>query len=172
MGKMSVKENKSIYQLRREELQLSREAASEATLISADRIEKIENNKTMIYPDDVKAMADGYNAPILCNYYCSHECAIGKEYVPEIKVKDLQQITLETLSLLNSMSSKKDRLVDISIDGKINDSEIDDFVDIQNTLEKISILADSLQFWVNGVIESGDIDVKKYEAAVKAANNQ
>lgn len=169
MGKMSVKENKSVYQLRREELQLSREAASELTFISSDRLEKIENNKAVIYPDDVKAMADGYNTPNLCNYYCSHECAIGRSFVPEIKVKDLQQITLETLSLLNSMGQKKDRLIDISIDGKINDDEIDDFVDIQNTLEQISLLTDSLQFWVNEVIKNGDINIEKYETAIKLA---
>ena len=44
MGRRSTKENKNIYQLSREEADLTREAAAEALgFISADRIEKIEN---------------------------------------------------------------------------------------------------------------------------------
>ena len=44
MGKRSTKENKNIYQTSRESLALTREKASEQMLyISADRIEKIEN---------------------------------------------------------------------------------------------------------------------------------
>ena len=44
MGRVSVKENKNIYQLRREELGLSREKASELLeTMPAERIEKIES---------------------------------------------------------------------------------------------------------------------------------
>ena len=48
MGRRSTKENKNIYQLSREETSLTREAAAEALgFISADRIEKIENEKSI-----------------------------------------------------------------------------------------------------------------------------
>lgn len=55
MGRASIKENKNVYQLKREELGLSREKKS----------------------------------PELCNYYCSNQCPIGQQYVPEIKMKEL-----------------------------------------------------------------------------------
>ena len=93
MGKRSTKENKNIYQLYREEAELTREKASEKMeYISADRIEKIESEKSYPHPDEILVMADCYKKPNLCNYYCSHECPIGKEFVPEVRLKDLSQI--------------------------------------------------------------------------------
>ena len=99
MGRKSTKENKTIYQTSREALELTRDAAAEKLgFISADRIEKIEYEKTLPHPEEVLAMADCYKNPALCNYFCSHECPIGMEYVPEIKAKELSQITLEMLA--------------------------------------------------------------------------
>ena len=99
MARISTKENKSIYQLRREELGLSREKASELLEgIPPERIERIESGKFTAHPDEVILMADKYNAPQLCNHYCANECEIGKQYVPEIKIKDLSQIVLEMLA--------------------------------------------------------------------------
>ena len=31
-------------------------------------------------------MSKKYKQPDLCNYYCSQECPIGKQYVPEIQM--------------------------------------------------------------------------------------
>lgn len=107
MGRVSVKENKNIYQLRREELGLSREKASELLeTMPAERIEKIESEKSLPHPDEVLLMSEAYKMPNLCNYYCANECPIGKQYVPEIKIKDLSQIVLEMLASLNSMHKK------------------------------------------------------------------
>ena len=81
MGRMSTRENKNCYQKRREELGLSRETASEMLCMSPDRLEKIENEKLPIRPEEVLAMSDAYKKPTLCNHYCSTECPIGKQYV-------------------------------------------------------------------------------------------
>ena len=49
MGKRSVKENKNMFQLAREDAGLSREAASEEMeFVSESRIEKIESEKNSI----------------------------------------------------------------------------------------------------------------------------
>ena len=99
MGRKSTKENKNVYQTSRESLGLTREAAAEKLeFLSADRIEKIESEKSLPHPDEILAMADCYKNPSLCNYYCSHECPIGLKYVPEVQMKDLSQITLEMLA--------------------------------------------------------------------------
>lgn len=46
MGRISTKENKTVYQISREALGYSREKASEVLgWISSERIEKIENEK-------------------------------------------------------------------------------------------------------------------------------
>ena len=69
MARVSTKENKNIYQLTRESLKLTRESASELLeTISPERIEKIENERSLPYPDEVLAMAEKYRQPSLCNY--------------------------------------------------------------------------------------------------------
>ena len=74
MARSSTKTNKTIYQLKREELELSREKASELLeVIPPERIERIENGKFAAYPDEVVTMAEKYKAPQRCNYYCAHE---------------------------------------------------------------------------------------------------
>ena len=61
MARVSTKENKNIYQLTRESLKLTRESASELLeTISPERIEKIENERSLPYPDEVLAMAEKY----------------------------------------------------------------------------------------------------------------
>ena len=158
MGRKSTKENKNIYQTSREEMKLTRESAAEKLkFISSDRIEKIENEKSLPHPDEILAMADCYKNPALCNYYCSHECPIGQEYVPEVKSKELSQITLEMLASLNSLDKQKARLVEITVDGIISEDEMEDFKKIQEQLEYISMAIDSLQLWVEKAIMDGKI---------------
>jgi len=158
MGRKSTKENKNIYQISREAVSLTREAASELLeYISADRIEKIESEKTFPQPDEILAMADCYKNPSLCNYYCSHECPIGKEYFPEVKFKELSQITLEMLASLNSLEKEKNRLIEITVDGVISNDEMQDFLKIKEQLSQIAMAIDSLQLWVQKAIADGRI---------------
>lgn len=73
MARMSTKENKNIYQITREGLKLTRETASELLeVIPPERIEKIENERSLPHPDEVLTMAEKYKRPDLCNYYCAN----------------------------------------------------------------------------------------------------
>ena len=168
MGRASTKENKNQYQLIREELGLSREKASELLeTIPPERIEKIENERSCPHPDEVLVMSQKYKKPSLCNYYCSNQCPIGKEYVPEVQVKELSAIVLEMLASLNSVSKTKDRLIEIAADGVISNDEIEYFIYIQNELEKISITVETLQLWAERMLANGYIDAEAYNARKK-----
>ncbi len=159
MGRASSKENKSIYQLSREECGLTRAQASEKLVwISDSRIEKIESGKCAVTPEEVLEMAKAYKKPGLCNHYCSNECAIGKKYVPEIEEKSLSEIVLETLALLNKLQGQKGRLIEITSDGVIHDDEIKDFVMINHYLKHISMNVDNLKLWFDEKIESGEVN--------------
>ena len=159
MGKKSIKVDKNIYQISREELGLTRKEASELLeFISESRIEKIESGKSSVQPDEVLQMARVYRKPHLCNNFCSQECPIGKEYVPEVQIKSLPQIVLEMLNSLNKLDSDKKRLIEITSDGNITTDEIGDFVKIKKGLEEISLAVDSLNLWVDSMIASGKID--------------
>lgn len=141
----------------------SREMASEdLEWISPERLERIENEKSLPLPQEVVQMAKVYETPSLCNYYCSGLCPIGQNYVPEIRVKDLSQIVLETLSSLNSAAKMRDRLIDITADGNISKEEISDFLDIQEQLEKISIAVETLQIWTERMVARRVIDEDEY----------
>lgn len=172
MGRASTKENKSVYQLKREELGLTREKASDVLSgLSPERIEKIENGKTQVHPEDVLIMAEGYGAPHLNNYYCSHECPIGQRYVPELEVKDLSRIVLEMLASLNSLQKDQERLIDIAADGEVQTTELEDFVRIQENLERMSMTVDTLQLWSEEMLSSGKIDREAYEELKKTRGN-
>lgn len=165
MARVSTKTNKTIYQLTRESLHLTREEASELLeTMSPERIEKIENERSMPHPDEVLLMSDKYKHPSLCNHYCANQCPIGQQYVPEIKLKELSQIVLEMLASLNSMNKQKDRLIEITADGKITDDELADFIHIQEELERISITVETLQLWCEKMLDNGVIDTEKYNA--------
>ena len=143
----------------REAAGLTRAAAADAMVyVSEDRIEKIEYELSAPHPDEVLTMAGCYKDPSLCNYYCSHECPIGKEYVPEVKIKDLSQITLEMLADLNALSKEKERLVEITVDGHISQDEMPDFLRIKEELEKLSLAADALHLWVEQAVNTGNIE--------------
>ncbi len=158
MGRRSTKENKTIYQLCREDAGLTREQAAELLdYISDDRIERIESEKSPAQPDEVLAMSKCYKHPEMCNQYCSSECPIGRKYVPEIKIKDLSQIVLETVATLNSLDKEKNRLIEIAVDGRIDEDELEDFKKISEKLDGISTAVDSLKLWVERTIAEGDL---------------
>ncbi len=120
--------------------------------VPPERIEKIDSEKVLPHPEEVLIMADKYKSPELCNYYCSNQCPIGQQYVPEIKMKELPQIILETVASFNKMNKKQERLIEITADGIIDNDE----------LEKISVNVETLQLWSERMLASGAIDEDAY----------
>ena len=169
MGRTSTKENKTSYQLIREELGLTREKASELLeTIAPERIEKIENERTVPRPDEVLTMAEKYKRPSLCNYYCSRQCPIGEQYVPQVPMRELSAIVLEMLASLNAMNKEKERLIEITADGHISNDEIDDFIHIRKELERISVTVETLQLWTERMLANGQIDADLMDAGIPA----
>ncbi len=161
----------TIYKETRKKHELTRDdVCDKASLmnlpIQPERLERIENGKFPITPDEVMLLAEIYGEPTLCNHYCSKECPIGEKYVPEVKVKDLAQIVLEMLSSLNSMKKNQERLIEITADGMIDDDEIKDFVFIQKELERISITVETLQLWVEQMLADKKINIEKYNELI------
>ncbi len=162
MGKRSVKENKNIYQQSREAAGLSREAAeSIMTFVSADRIERIESGRSAPHPDEVMQMEQGYKNPELSNYYCTHECPIGMKYVEQAELKELPQLTVELLSALHAMEEERDRLIDISVDGRVNSTERKQFNVILNKLTVLDRAIRGMRIWIEDAINTGKLDQEK-----------
>lgn len=168
MGKKSIKENKNMYFQCREDAGLTRAQASELLgFISESRIEKIESEKTPATPEDVVAMAEAYKSPTLCNYYCTHECRIGRENVQEIPLSSLSEISLGILASLNALDRQRDRLIEITEDGQITEDELPDFARIQDRLNRISLTVESLKLWMKNTAANGNFDKEKFAALME-----
>ena len=160
---MEDKKTSEMLVLARKEAHLTQSKASEKMpTISEDRLSRIEKGKINISPEDILEMAEAYKRPDLCNYYCTHNCAIGKKMVEPIKVSQLSDIILQMLESLNAMYIKKNRLIEIAADGKISDDELEDFAKIQLQLDTISQTVNTLKLWVNTTIAHGDINKDAY----------
>ena len=149
MGKKSVRENKSVYQLSREAAGLSREAAAERMVfLSPDRIERIESGRSAPHPDEVLCMETCYRAPELSNYFCTHECPIGMKYEPEAKLRELPHTAMELLAALGALEKEKDRLIAIAADGAVDGDERAAFGEIVEKLTRVETAIRAMRIWI------------------------
>lgn len=103
----------------------SREGASEVTGIDRTRLAYIELGTVIPHPEEALMLSDIYNAPELCNHFCSTQCPLGCVKVEPVKMAELEGTTLQLLKTLNSLDlpAIKSDLVDIAADGAIDDTE-------------------------------------------------
>lgn len=166
MGRKSIKENKNVYQETRDELGWSREKAADEILkiengrygyVDKYKLVKIEEESIKIQPEDIVALSKVYNKPELRNYYCCHQCDIGAIDAPEVIYKDnVHEILVNMAISLESVNTKKTRLMEILADGKVDDEEIADLNKILEELEKISMTIEAIQLWCEKVKRLGD----------------
>jgi len=162
MGRVSTKKNKNIYHEAREGMisegkPWSRDKAAEEiakiengkyNYLDKYRLLKIEEESVKIQPEDIVALSKTYNMPELRNYYCCHQCDIGKIDAPEVVYKDNVHEILVNMSVsLESVNAKKMRLMEILADGKVDDTEMVDLNKILEELEKISMTVEAIQLW-------------------------
>ena len=62
--------------------------------IDRGRLYRIESDVTDPHPGEVRMMADLYNEPELCNYYCRKCCPLGKD-IPEVRTGNIDKIVLD-----------------------------------------------------------------------------
>lgn len=155
------------YEECRRKVHLSREDASEKLVgVSPDKLYRIEKELQDAEPYDVLQMANLYQSPELCNYHCTHKCEIGKKYIPKVDVKDLPSIVLKTVATLNDIQPLINRLIQITMDGKISDDEISDFALISSKLDELSLASDVLHLWVEKTVKDNGLNGKLWEEEV------
>lgn len=160
----------NIYIKAREIAGYSRNAALDAIYtddetecsLSESTLRRIESDKTVPTPEIVLELSKTYHAPELCNYYCTHQCSIGKETVPEIEISDLFQIVITTIDALNDLKSNEEKFIKITKDGLITEDEYEDFARITNLLEEVNMTANALKIWTSKMMLSNKIDKIKY----------
>ena len=103
-------------------------------------------------------MSKGYKKPALCNYYCTHECRIGKDNLNIIEESSIAEISIGILDTLNTLEEKKARLVSIVADGKITDDEKNEFISIGKDLKRINKIIESFLLWMENAEIEGNLD--------------
>lgn len=165
MGKKATKAADNMYYLARCEAEnnnpdfSSREKSAEIIGIDRTRLARIELDTIAPYPEEVKAMAEAYNTPELCNSYCARECPIGQDSVKEVTIDDFDRLALKVLGSLKDIDNLRSSLIAISEDGVITVNEQTAFQNILTSLEKISINAKALHLWALKNIRLQDSDL-------------
>ena len=153
MGKKATKAADNMYYLARSQAAeenpdfSSREKAAEIIGIDRTRLARIELDTIPPYPEEVKAMAEAYNTPELCNSYCARECPIGRNSVSEVTIDDFDRLALKVLGSLKDIDALRASLIAISEDGIIEEKERPAFQEILDSLQKISNNANALRIW-------------------------
>ena len=113
----------------------SREGAADIMSIDRGRLYRIESGIANPYPEEIRLMADLYNAPELENYYCTNICPLGGE-MPKADLADLDRISIRALSTFRKIGETKELLLDITEDGVISEDEKGDLNKVLENLEE------------------------------------
>ena len=130
----------------------SRAGAAEAMNVSEDVVKDAELGLYKCLPvDTVVRMADLYHAPELLNYYCLHECPIGKGKPISDSVVSIERVTVSLIKHLrvDEIDAVKDVLIDIAEDGVVSEDEVNNLLRVRDyqrglsrTISEMEILAE------------------------------
>ena len=125
-----------------------RDSAAECLGIDRTRLARMELGTTTPYPEEILMMADAYNAPELMNYFCTHECPIGKRMVPQAEIIQLDRLTIK---ILNAVDGVKDIGADMGMiagNGRVTKEEMPKLQEILDALKSVSKVAAEMQIWM------------------------
>lgn len=117
----------------------SREGAAEVTGIGAEALSNYERGLCKVIPvESAVILADTYNAPHLTNWYCTHECPIGRETMRSVDpTKPLEQSTIQISRLMRKTQETKETLEDIMADGHITAEEWSQLEEVLNYFDDL-----------------------------------
>lgn len=124
----------------------SREGAAGIMSIDRGRLYRIESGIANPYPEEIRLMADLYDAPELENYYCTNICPLGGD-MPKVDIVTLDRISIRALSAFRKLGDTKEMLLDIVADGIVDESEKANMQKILKNLEELEQAAQSLKLW-------------------------
>ena len=126
----------------------SREGAAEMLGMSVSAVADAELSLSKAMPvDKAVLMADLYNEPALLNYYCLHECPIGKRRpISEDRI-EIERAAVKLTQVLRKETVQwfKHGLQDIAADGVVSDDEFEDFDQIVDELRGVSRIISELE---------------------------
>lgn len=131
----------------------SKEYVSEQLGVSVSTLSDYELGITKVVPPDmILKMADLYNAPELKNIYCREICPLGCD-MPEVKVSDLDRITVRALAMFRHIAVKEQAFLEIAADGVISEDERAEFESVMESMDELVDVVFSLKAWAEKNME-------------------
>ena len=161
MGRKASKATGNIYYVARNnaakknEIFSSREKAALQLGIERSRLARIELDKIEPYAEEVLIMAKEYDAPYLCSDFCKHICPIGihqqnQTAKPLPKGADsLERLALRFLSSIQQVDDISNRLINISKDGIIEESEYESLHSVLQSMDELTANIQLIRDWIN-----------------------
>ena len=161
MGRKASKATDNIYYMARcnaalsNDIFSSREKAAAKLGIERSRLARIELDKIEPYSEEVTIMAKEYNAPYLCDHYCSTVCPIGikrreDESTGNRKYQEsLERLALRFLSSTQCIDDISKKLIDISKDGKVTEDEFNNFHNVLAAMDALSDNIKDIKDWIS-----------------------
>ena len=133
----------SVYKKIREQNDKSQETVASGTGISRDKIGAFERNEKAPEPDEIVALSEFYDSKRLCRWYCHEECPVGREIgYPAVNALEEERLDSTMLVIINSLNKLKniniERMIEISVDSRIDESEKADFNTLKESLAALS----------------------------------
>ena len=134
--------NCEVYKELRKRYDKSQEQLAEEALLTRDKLGDYERGKLTPSPEDIVNLSRNLNGRRLCRWYCYAECPVGKE-IGLLPVDAMEEEILSTtmMKIMNELNKLKqidiNRLIEISMDGKIDKSELSDYNTLRNSLAEL-----------------------------------
>ena len=156
-----------IYYNARRAAGLTQERFAEMIGCSPDSVRNYEAGTQVPGDDIVRAMCEISGMGILAYWHLCRKSTLAADMLPEVDRLPLPQAVVQLLCAIGDFDDNHRTLVKMAADGKISGDELEDFIFIQEELERISITVETLQLWSERMLATGVIDEEQYNACKK-----
>ncbi|SMC64190.1 helix-turn-helix domain-containing protein [Sporomusa malonica] len=117
------REGKTIYQSARFNTDLTGERAAELLHISVESLRAYERSATIPPSEAVLRMIEVYNTPWLAYQHLKTNDPVGREYLPDIELRDLPSSVLVLQKEMADTHSVSQDMIAVACDGRVDKRE-------------------------------------------------
>ena len=150
------------YEARKQAGITSREEASKSLYVEPETIGKWETDKCVPSPDSVLEMSRVYGDPLLINHYCTEKCPIGASCYQKLDNKELTMLTVQIIHSASQLKIAQNKLVEITRDGVIDESELNELDEILECFDAIEQIIQEFKICVKKELP-GDQPMQLYQ---------
>ena len=117
--------------------------------ISRSRLARIELSESSPYAEEIRRMADVYQAPELMNHFCHSFCTIGQEIMPIIELLEFDRLMRKATAALHRACNIQSELIELGAeDGVLKTDDQEKLMKIHHELQGIMKVAMELDLFI------------------------